>query len=62
VAGGANEKPPHGTTLFPEHAMETVLVTTLGTDFKFLTSVHLMYLVIHLTDLQMRFSKIGAGV
>jgi hypothetical protein len=52
VAGRANEKPPHGTISFLEHIMEAVLVTALGTDFKFFTSVHLMYLVIHLTDLQ----------
>ena len=52
VARRANEKPHHGTISFLEHTMEAVLVTALGTDFKFLTSVHLMYLVIHLTNLQ----------
>ena len=57
VARRANEKPLHGITIFFEHTMETVLVTALGTDFKFLTSVHLMYFVIHLTYLRMRFIK-----
>ena len=52
VARRANEKPLHVTIFFLEHTMEAVLVTALGTDFKFLTRVHLMYLVIHLTNLQ----------
>jgi hypothetical protein len=51
MARRANEKPLHGTISFLEHTMEAILVTALGTDFKFLASIHLMYLVIHLTDL-----------
>jgi hypothetical protein len=53
MARRANEKPLHGTISFLEHTMEAVLVTAFGTDFKFFTSVHLMYLVIHLINLQM---------
>jgi hypothetical protein len=59
VARRANEKPPHGTISFLEHTMEAVLVIALGTDFKFLTSVHSMYLVIHLTNLQMLVVLVG---
>ena len=57
VARRANEKPSHCTIYFPEHAMEAILITTLGTYFKFFTSVYLMYLVIHLTYLRMRSIK-----
>jgi len=62
MARRANEKPLHGTISFLEHTMEAVLVIALGTIFKFLTSVHLMYLVIHLTDLQMRFKRSNKNI
>ena len=59
VAGRADEQPPRDITFPLEHAVETVLVTAIGTDFKFLASAHLMYFVIHLTDLQIKTSNSG---
>jgi len=61
MARRANEKPPYGTISFLEHTMEAVLVTALGTGFKLFTNVNLMYFIIHLTNLQMRWDGESKG-